>query len=48
LFLQAQQINKTSHMHVDRYVNVYRLEEFKILHCGLEEINQSKNDACGA
>jgi len=41
-------MNKTSHMHVDRYVNVYRLEEFKILHCGLEEINQSKNDACGA
>lgn len=35
-------------MHVDRYVNVYRLKELKILHCGLEKINQSKNDDCGA
>lgn len=35
-------------MHVDRYVNVYRLREFKILRCGLEKINQSKNDACGS
>lgn len=35
-------------MHVDRYANVYRLEEFKTLHCGLEKINQSKNDACSS
>lgn len=35
-------------MHVDRYVNVYRLEEFKIVHCGLEKINRSENDACAS